>query len=154
MKHRKTTVEIPNRLVEGWENAEKAFDENSDLLSERTFSLATGGLALSFTVISFIVGDNKLALGWQALAIWSFYLACIIADTISIVIARVKASKLEALFAEKIQKGEKMTAKEVNSLIDTTNKPIRIINTIVFCCLLLVMIWTAIYCYSLLSKLS
>lgn len=154
MKRRTTTIEIPNRLVEGWENAEKAIDENASLLSERTYSLATGGLALSFTVISFIIGENRLALGWQAPVIWFLFLACIIADTISIVIAKNRASKLESFFRSKQEKGERMTAKEVNAKIDEENKPIRILNALVFCALLITILWTAFYCYCLLANLS
>ena len=47
MSRKKKTIEIPGKQVEGWENAEKAIGENADLLSERTYSLAAGGLALS-----------------------------------------------------------------------------------------------------------
>ena len=47
-----------------------------------------------------------------------------------------------------------MSAKELNNLIDKTNKPIIILNTVVFICLVFVIIWTAIYCYLLLTKLS
>ena len=69
MSRKKKTIEVPDKLVEGWEKAEQAIGENADLLSERTYSLAAGGLALSFTVMSFIVGEDKSALGWQALEI-------------------------------------------------------------------------------------
>ena len=51
MSRKRKTIEIPDKLVEGWEKVEKAIDENADLLSERTYSLAAGGLALSFTVM-------------------------------------------------------------------------------------------------------
>ena len=73
MSRKKKTIEIPGKQVEGWENAEKAIGENADLLSERTYSLAAGGLALSFTVMSFIVGEEQSVLGWQALAIWGLF---------------------------------------------------------------------------------
>jgi hypothetical protein len=154
MKRKKTTLEIPDRLVEGWENAEKAIHENASLLSERTYSLATGGLALSFTIISFIIGQNKIILGWQAPVIWLLFLLCIIADTFSIIWAKHKDVKLEAFLRSKQEKGDKMSAKELNNLIDKTNRPIIILNTVVFICLVFVIIWTAIYCYLLLTKLS
>jgi len=105
MSRKKKTIEIPGKQVEGWENAEKAIGENADLLSERTYSLAAGGLALSFTVMSFIVGEEKSALGWQALAIWGLFLLCIILDTISIFSAKRKAEKLELFFRERRIKG-------------------------------------------------
>ena len=137
MSRKKKTIEIPDKLVEGWEKAEQAIGENADLLSERTYSLAAGGLALSFTVMSFIVGEDKSALGWQALAIWGLFLLCIILDTISIFSAKKKAEKLELFF-----------------MIDHTNRSINRFNMIVFILLLITIVWTFIYSYLLLIKVS
>lgn len=153
MKQRKTTIVIPDKLVDGWEKAEKAIDENATMLSERTYSLATGGLALSFTVVSFIIGENQISLDWQAPVIWSFFLVCIIADTLSIVYAKNRAERLESSFRDKKEKGITMTAKEVNEVIDSVNKKIRIVNTAVFIFLLATIIWAAAYCYHLLTNL-
>ena len=153
-KKKQTTIKIPDKLVEGWEKVEKAIDENATLLSERSYSLASGGLALSFTVISFVVGENKTALGWQAPGIWSLFLLCIILDTVSVIFAKRKAEKLEAMFREKVHREEKMTEEEVNGLIDETNRPIKRFNAVVFLLLLATIVWTFIYSYSLLVKLS
>lgn len=154
MSRKKKTIEIPDKLVEGWEKVEKAIDENADLLSERTYSLAAGGLALSFTVMSFIVGEDKAALGWQALVIWSLFLLCIILDTVSIIGAKRKAEKLERLFREKVNQGQTMSEIEVNKMIDQTNRAINRFNMIVFILLLATIVWTFIYSYLLLIKVS
>ena len=34
MSRKKKTIEVPDKLVEGWEKAEQAIGENADLLSE------------------------------------------------------------------------------------------------------------------------
>lgn len=154
MSRKKKSIEIPDKLVEGWEKVEKAIDENADLLSERTYSLAAGGLALSFTVMSFIVGEDKAALGWQALVIWSLFLLCIILDTISIFSAKRKEEKLERLFREKVNQGQTMSETEVNKMIDQTNRAINRFNMIVFILLLATIVWTFIYSYLLLIKAS
>jgi len=154
MSRKRKTIEIPDKLVEGWEKVEKAIDENADLLSERTYSLAAGGLALSFTVMSFIVGEDKAALGWQALVIWSLFLLCIILDTISIFSAKQKVEKLELLFREKVNQGQTMPETEVNKMIDHTNRSINRFNMIVFILLLITIVWTFIYSYLLLIKVS
>lgn len=154
MSRKKKTIEIPDKLVEGWEKVEKAIDENADLLSERTYSLAAGGLALSFTVMSFIVGEDKAALGWQALVIWSLFLLCIILDTISIFSAKRKEEKLERLFREKVNQGQTMSETDVNKMIDQTNRSINRFNMIVFILLLVTIVWTFIYSYLLLIKVS
>lgn len=154
MSRKKKSIEIPDKLVEGWEKVEKAIDENADLLSERTYSLAAGGLALSFTVMSFIVGEDKAALGWQALVIWSLFLLCIILDTISIFSAKRKEEKLERLFREKVNQGQTMSETEVNKMIDQTNRAINRFNMIVFILLLATIVWTFIYSYLLLIKVS
>ena len=154
MSRKKKTIEVPDKLVEGWEKAEQAIGENADLLSERTYSLAAGGLALSFTVMSFIVGEDKSALDWQALAIWGFFLLCIILDTISIFSAKRKAEKLELFFREKKNQGHTMPEIEVNKMIDHTNRSINRFNMIVFILLLITIVWTFIYSYLLLIKVS
>ena len=154
MSRKKMTIEIPDKLVEGWEKAEQAIGENADLLSERTYSLAAGGLALSFTVMSFIVGEDKSALDWQALAIWGFFLLCIFLDTISIFSAKRKAEKLELFFREKKNQGHTMPEIEVNKMIDHTNRSINRFNMIVFILLLIIIVWTFIYSYLLLIKVS
>ena len=154
MSHRKKTIEIPDKLVEGWEKVEKAIDENATMLSERTYSLSAGGLALSFTIISFIIGGNKACIGIQAPLIWFGFLICILADTGSIVYAKKRAEKLELDFRKRVNNGEKMTDTEVNRIIDSENKRICLFNTIVFSFLIAVIIWAVIYCFSLLNKLS
>lgn len=152
MKRKKNTIEIPDKHGEGWEVAEKAIGENGDLLSERTYSLSAGGLALSFTIFSFLVGENKSALDWQAPVIWGMYLLCIILDTLSIITAKRKAEKLEKMFREKANQGEQMSEIEVNKVIDKENRLINRFNMIVFVLLLLTLIWTFVYSYLLLIK--
>ena len=154
MSRKKKTIEVPDKLVEGWEKAEQAIGENADLLSERTYSLAAGGLALSFTVMSFIVGEDKSALGWQALVIWSLFLLCIILDTISIFSAKKKAEKLELFFRNEVNLEHTMSETEVNKMIDQTNRLINRFNMIVFILLLITIVWTFIYSYLLLIKVS
>ncbi len=61
---------------------------------------------------------------------------------------------MEALFREKVHREEKMTEEEVNGLIDETNRPIKRFNAVVFLLLLATIVWTFIYSYSLLVKLS
>lgn len=34
MSRKKKTIEVPDKLVEGWEKAEQAIGENADLLSK------------------------------------------------------------------------------------------------------------------------
>ena len=154
MSRKKKTIEVPDKLVEGWEKAEQAIGENADLLSERTYSLAAGGLALSFTVMSFIVGEEKSALGWQALVIWSLFLLCIILDTISIFSAKKKAEKLELFFRNEVNLEHTMSETEVNKMIDQTNRLINRFNMIVFILLLITIVLTFIYSYLLLIKVS
>lgn len=154
MSRKKKTIEVPDKLVEGWEKAEQAIGENADLLSERTYSLAAGGLALSFTVMSFIVGEDKSALGWQALVIWSLFLLCIILDTISIFSAKKKAEKLELFFRNEVKLEHTMSETEVNKMIDQTNRSINRFNMIVFILLLITIVLTFIYSYLLLIKVS
>jgi len=154
MSRKKKTIEVPDKLVEGWEKAEQAIGENADLLSERTYSLAAGGLALSFTVMSFIVGEDKSALGWQALVIWSLFLLCIILDTISIFSAKKKAEKLELFFRNEVNLEHTMSETEVNKMIDQTNRSINRFNMIVFILLLITIVLTFIYSYLLLIKVS
>lgn len=154
MNKRKKEIDIPDKLVEGWQKTEKAIDENAALLSERTYSLGAGGLALSFTVISFIIGEGKVSLDWQAPVIWGLFLICILADTHSYFYAKSKAEKLELLFRNKVDKGEKMSAAEVNSMIDKANKGVRLYNTIVFWTLIVAIVWAAAYSYCLLKTLS
>ena len=154
MSRKKKTIEVPDKLVEGWEKAEQAIGENADLLSERTYSLAAGGLALSFTVMSFIVGEDKSALGWQALVIWSLFLLCIILDTISIFSAKKKAEKLELFFRNEVNLEHTMSETEVNKMIDQTNRLINRFNMIVFILLLITIVLTFIYSYLLLIKVS
>ena len=154
MSRKKKTIEVPDKLVEGWEKAEQAIGENADLLSERTYSLAAGGLALSFTVMSFIVGEDKSALGSQALVIWSLFLLCIILDTISIFSAKKKAEKLELFFRNEVNLEHTMSETEVNKMIDQTNRLINRFNMIVFILLLITIVLTFIYSYLLLIKVS
>ena len=154
MSRKKQTILIPNKLVEGWENVEKAIDENGTMLSERSFTLAAGGLALSFTVMSFIVGEDKTALDWQAPVIWSLYLLCILLDTLSIIFAKRTAEKLEKELRKKVNRNETMSESEMNKLIDKTNRPIKLFNALVFVFLLGTIIWTFVYSYSLLRSLS
>jgi acid phosphatase family membrane protein YuiD len=104
--------------------------------------------------MSFIVGEDKAALGWQALVIWSLFLLCIILDTISIFSAKQKAEKLELLFREKVNQGQTMPETEVNKMIDHTNRSINRFNMIVFILLLITIVWTFIYSYLLLIKVS
>ena len=154
MSNRKKIIEIPDKLVEGWKQTEKAIDENATLLSERTYSLGAGGLALSFTVVSFIIGEGGRAIDWQAPVIWGLFLCCILADTISIIYAKRKAEKLEFFFRKKVNSGETMTEVEVNAMIDAANKGIRLFNIIVFSSLVVAIIWAAMYSYCLLLSLS
>ena len=126
MSRKKKIIEFPGKQVEGWENAEKAIGENADLLSERTYSLAAGGL----------------------------FLLCIILDTISIFSAKRKAEKLELFFREKENQGQTMPETEVNKMIDHTNRSINRFNMIVFILLLITIVWTFIYSYLLLIKVS
>ena len=139
---------------EAWENAVKAKKENADMLSHRIYSLATGGLALSFTAISFIVGDNKLALGRQAPLIWALFLLCIILDTFSILYARYRASKFVEYSSNRIKSGEILTDDEANRLIEKYNKPVIVFNLIVFILVIVAIIWAALYCYCLLLSIS
>lgn len=154
MSKRKKEIEVPDKLIEGCEKTAKAIDENATLLSERTFSLGAGGLALSFTVISFIISEGKASLNWQAPAIWGLFLVCILADTYSIIYAKRKGEELESTFSEKVNRGETMTANEVNRMIDATNTGIRRFNSIVFYLLVVAIIWAAAYSYCLLLTLS
>jgi len=152
MSKRKETINVPDKLVEGWDSAQKAIDENATMLSERSYSLATGGLAISFSIMSFIIEDYHLDFGWQAPLIWAGFILCIIADTWSVFDAKRQAEKLELLFRDKIHKGETMTEVEVNNLIARTNKRIRRINIIVFGAILLLICASLLYCSILLYK--
>ena len=145
---------VPDMSGETWDIAVKIWRENSELLSHRVYSLAAGGLALSFTAISFIVGENKAALGFQAPIIWSLFLLCIILDTISIIVAKNRAAQLEAITSNRIKSGQEMSGDEANKIIDKMNKPIGILNTIVLLLLIITIIWAILYCYCLLLHLS
>lgn len=145
---------VPDKSGETWDIAVKIWRENSELLSNRVFSLSAGGLALSFTAISFIVGENTAALGFQAPIIWSLFLLCIIFDTISIIVAKNRAAQLEAITSNRIKSGQEMSDEEANKIIDKMNKPIGILNTIVLVLLIITIIWAALYCYCLLLHLS
>lgn len=145
---------ITDRSGEMWDNAVKTWRENSELLSHRVYSLSAGGLALSFTAVSFIVGENKAILGWQAPIIWTLFLICIILDTTSIVVAKNRAAKLESITSKRIKSGQEITDDEADEIVDQMNKPISILNTTVLVLLIGTIVWATLYCYCLLLHLS
>jgi hypothetical protein len=58
------------------------------------------------------------------------------------------------LFREKVNQGQTMPETEVNKMIDKTNRSINRFNMIVFILLLITIVWTFIYSYLLLIKVS
>jgi len=130
-----------------WESAEKAYHENGEKLSSRIFTLSAGGLGLSFTIFSFIVGENKSVLGWPALAIWGAYLLCILLDTFALAYAKRLAGKLEKRTREMIEAGETITDKDANTLVDQLNRRLTCYSNAVFILVIVTLVCTAAYCY-------
>lgn len=142
---------LHNSLEDLWANAEKAISENSEELSKRVFSLASGGLALSFTIISFLVGENKASIDWKAPLIWCSFLLCIVLDTFSFVYAKYKASKIELHTRKEIELGNQLSSEEVNALIDRQNRHIALFNSIVLALVIITIVCTVLYCFSLMK---
>ena len=147
---KKPIIDPQASLQEGVASAEKAVVENADILSNRVFALAAGGLGLSFTVISYIVGENKSLIDCQAIWIWISYIVWMLLDTISVVFAKARAMKLSSYYSKLITEGGSMVASEVNSIIDERNRLVRILNNVCLWGVLASIIWTIIYSYCLL----
>ena len=122
-RDRKTPkIEVPNALIEGSEKVDKAIDDNSTILSERTFSLASGGLVTSFSIISYIVEHQGKTIDIYAICIWIAYLICILLDCISLFYAQHLAEKQAKEFRYLVTIGTVLPASEVNARIDAVNK--------------------------------
>lgn len=132
-----------------WDNVQKALNESDDKLNSRIFTLATGGLGLSFTVFSFVVSEMKISLTWPALAIWLAFLICIILDSSSLACAKVLTSRLEKKIRKKIKNEEPISDVEANAAIDTVNKVVSGIEWFAFILSILAIVGAALYCYFL-----
>ena len=132
-------------LREGFDKAVELFRENDKLLSSRVFTIATGGLAFSFTVISFLVEDRKDLASWPTLIIWLGFLICIVWDTISVYKARESGRALSEIFGEKIKKGENLSSNEINKIIKDNNQKTRDFNNQIYILLFLDILATLFY---------
>lgn len=152
VRNRKTPqIDVPNALVEGCEKVEKTIDDNSTILSERTFSLASGGLVTSFSIISYIIEHQGKTIGVAAICLWMAYLICILLDCMSLFYAQHQAEKQGKEFRDLVTIGTVLPASEVNAMIDVVNRKIKRFNLVVFCLLFASIVATAIYVYSLLK---
>lgn len=141
-----------NRARKGFDIANKTINDNNTTLANRVFAIASGGLAVSLSILTYL---HSLSYGVSIVnIIWILflYLVCIILDTYAIIYARNKARKTAIFFREKVSCGEDMTEEEVIAVLNADNCAIKIMNAIATTILFIAIIYTISYCLLIISK--
>lgn len=147
-----STKENKGSGMELWRKAQQAMIDNEDQFNSRIFTLASGGLGLSFTVYSFIVSEMKLTLTWPAYAIWISFLVCIVLGMTSSAIATFLSVRLEKKARKMVKEGEDLPEEIANKLIDSANKTLLRIDWIAFILLILTTVAATLYCFLLIKQ--
>ncbi len=119
-----------DRLKEDYKSKQDTVDESSTMIENRTFEIASGGLVLSLTVLSFLDTHNRLPDGWSwmSIVIWSFFTLCIILHYWSHYASKRSAERTRDQIGKMISQGEEYNAQRINEVAYKDGKCLRVIN--------------------------
>lgn len=133
-----------DKLFEGVLRAQATLSDNERRILDGFFKLSAGGLALSFTIFSFL--SDKVSMNWIPVAInLSFYVIVILFELYSSYFAKKQAAYLKNFLLNRIISNEEMSGNSINELFDMANEKITSLNWIT--CILLIsnILFTVIY---------
>lgn len=135
----------PSAANRGMLMADKSVKGNEDRFAKRIYNLSAGGLAITFTVFSFMA-TSGMTINWKvASLILAFYVIIIIADTITIIKARNKAKDVFIYLRKRVRSRDEIGERAVNDLFDSPNNSIFISGLLIFILLLINIVATLIY---------
>lgn len=128
-----------NLLKDEFNSKQDTVDESSTMIENRTFEIASGGLVLSLTVLSFLDTHNRLPEGWRwmSVAIWTAFTLCILFHFWSHYVARHSAERTRDQIGEMMRKGEKYDAQRIDDIANKESRLLRFINFLTPLCLML-----------------
>ena len=119
-----------NLLKEDFKSKQDTVDESSTLIENRTYEIASGGLALSLTVLSYLDTKGRVPEGWRwmPIVIWICFTICIILHYWSHFVSRRSAERTRDKIGKMIREAENYDAERINSVAYKEERYLRIIN--------------------------
>ena len=122
-----------DRLSEEFHSKQDTVDESATMIENRTFEIASGGLVLSMTVVSFFSSKEKLPIGWEwmSIVIISIFSFCILLHYWSHYISKHNAEVLRDRIGNQIRSGEPYDEQRLNDERSKQECFLQILNIII-----------------------
>ncbi len=120
-------------LMEDFHSKQDTVDESATMIENRTFEIASGGLVLSLTVLSFLSSKNKLPVGWEwiSVLILSLFTISILLHYLSHFVSKHNAELLRDHVGNQIRSGANYNERNLNNVRIKQESFLRILNIVV-----------------------
>lgn len=120
-------------LKDEFNSKQDTVDESSTMIEDRTFEIASGGLVLSLTVLSFLDTHHRLpeGWGWMSVVIWIAFTLCILFHFWSHYVSKHSAERTRDRIGEMMRKGEKYDSQKIDDIANTESHLLRVINYLI-----------------------
>lgn len=128
-------------------------EDTETIWEDRTYQIAAGGLSLSFTVFSFLMGrEGGLAFSWQISVIWAVFAACLIINYLS---QRISAKRFVKLQQDLYKDRNNKVSYDEDTIMKRNQESDRLpnfLNCLTECLLVANIVFTIIYICILFCK--